>query len=128
MNKLKLLIDFIAYTGNSTDNNITSDSTSIKNLVTETSFSELSRIQNQIADGASDISINLADSNSEYILIFVDQNVSIKLNGSSDSINLNAKASGIKTFAFYTKGAVTSLTVSNSSGSTANIDVITVSL
>lgn len=128
MNKLKLLIDFLAYTGDSLSNNISNDSTSIKNTITQSTFSELSRIQQQIADGASDVSMSLADSNSEYILIFTDENISIKLNGSSDSINLTTKTSGVKTFVFYTKGAITQLSVSNSSGKTANVDVISVSL
>lgn len=127
-NKLKLLIDFIAYRSKSPTNSPSDDSTQVKLLTQEADFSELCRKQIDIADATVDQSVTLADADSDYILIFTDQEVTIKLNGSSDSITLKPKAAGSKTMCFMNRGSITSLSVSNASGNTASLDIISVNL
>lgn len=127
-NKLKLLVDFIAYTTSQPTNDPANDSTKIKSSVEESTFTELCRKQISIADAVVDQSITLADTNSEYLILFTDQTVTIKLNGSADAITVNPKSAGTKTLGLMLKGSITGLTVSNASGSAANLDVISVNL
>ena len=124
MKPLDITINFLAYEG--LTSNDPADATKIKNRVQESSVSALTRYQNQIADSTVDQSIDLPDANTEYLLVFIDREISIKVNGSSDSITLKPRANGTKTFAYYTRGDITSLSVSNSSGDSANVDIISV--
>lgn len=127
-NKLKLLIDFLAYSSDKPTNDPSNDSTKAKLSVEESSFTELCRKQIDIADLTVDQTITLADANSDYLLIFTNQIITIKLNGSADAITIKPLIAGTKTFGMMLRGDVTGLTVSNSSGNTASIDVISVNL
>lgn len=125
-NSIKLTVDFLSYVGNLTNN--PTDSIKIKNIVEESTVTEIFRRLESIADSIVDQTIPLPDASTDYLLIFVDQDVSIKLNGSSDPIVLKAKTAGTKAFVFGMRGTISALTISNASGSAANIDVISVQI
>jgi len=70
----------------------------------------------QVADSVTDQTINLGPvATSEVFMLETDQTITIKLNGSSDAITVDS--------VFVLGGTVTALTVSNASGSTANLTV-----
>lgn len=91
-------------------------------------YTEFSRNKIVVSDATTDLTINLSDPNSEYLVISCDQTITIKLNGSSDSITLTPKTAGSKNVVLFMKGAITALTVSNASGSSCNLDVITLNV
>jgi hypothetical protein len=68
----------------------------------------------QIADAVADQSIDLNSITGDKFYLKADQTISIKLNGSSDALSGNL---------FYMQATVSSLSISNSSGSTANITI-----
>lgn len=121
---LSLTLDFLVFEGSATNN--PADAIKIKKTVQETDVSEVFRKMESVADGASDQSIPLPDASSEYLVIFTDQEISIKVNGSTTALTLKPKAAGTKTPAFYWRGTITALTVSNGSGNAANVDIIAV--
>lgn len=124
--RIKSIIEFIMYEGTLTNN--PSDTDKIKNTVEDTSITELFRRRESIADAVTDQSIPLPDAATDYLLIFVDQQISIKLNGSTDAIVLKPKTAGTKAFAFYLRGTASALTITNASGSAANVDIISVQI
>jgi len=123
---LKLTLDLLIYDGSIT--NDPKDATKIKGLVQESDVSESFRYQQIIEDETVDEVIALPNANSQYLLIFCDQIVSIKLNGSSDPLTLTPKASGTKTPVFMFKGDITALSISNESGNNAKLDIICVNI
>ena len=127
MSKLSILSDFQAYSDLKQTND-PKDIDRIKINLEESSFSVLNRQKIQIADSTVDQAISIAAANSEYLLIYTDQEISIKMDGSSDSRTLKPKTAGTKAFVYMERGDVTSMTVSNASGSTANMDIISVKL
>lgn len=127
MSKLSLQSNFQAYSDN-LDTNDPKDVTKIQILTEESSFNCLNRQKIKIADTTVDQSIAIAEPNSEYLLIYTDQIITIKADGSSDSRTLKPKTAGIKTLAYLERGDVTSITVSNSSGAEANLDIISAKL
>lgn len=70
-----------------------------------------------IADAVVDQAIGFDGISAEFLFILSDQQISIKLNGSSDPITLYPG------FPFVMKGDITSLLISNSSGSSAEIEI-----
>lgn len=124
-NFLKLTVDFLQYVA-SAETNDPKDACQILSRVEEANISEISRQVLSIADSTVDQSIQLPDATIEYLLIFSDQDVSIKLNGSSDALSLKVKTAGTKAPVFVQRGEITSLSVSNSSGNAANLDIIAV--
>ncbi len=70
----------------------------------------------QILDAVTDQSINLGGvATTEVFLLETDQEITIKLNGSSDAITIDSFIA--------LGGTVTALTISNASGSTANVTI-----
>lgn len=68
-----------------------------------------------IADAASDQALNLGGvASATYTRLNTDQTITIKLNGSSDAITVTDQ--------FILVGTVTAVTVSNASGSDANLE------
>lgn len=124
MSNLGIIIEILSYSGPAS--NDPSDSCKIKNRTEDTNITDFSRIQTQIADGTTDQTISVPDSNFEYLAVFTDQEVSIKLNSGSESITLKPRAQGTKTFAFFNRGELSALEVSNSSGEIANLDIFMV--
>ncbi len=123
---LKATLSLLAYDGTTTNN--PKDATKIEGLVEETDVTELSRQQIAIADAVTDQAITLPDANCEYLMIHVDQTVSVKVNGSATAQTLTPKAAGTKTPVLFLRGAITALTVTNASGNTANFDIIAVNV
>lgn len=124
MKQLRVIFDFLSYEGSTS--NDPADSTRIKNKIEESSITEDSRQQLSIPDATSDLAVNLPDASCDYLMVFVDREVSIKINGISTAITLKPRANGKKSFAFYNKGTITALTISNASGEAANVDIIVV--
>lgn len=123
---LRLLVDFLSYEGTLSNN--PADAVSIKSKVEETDVTEVFRLQTSIADQTTDQAISLPDANTDYLLIFTDTEISVKLNGSATAITLKPRSSGKKTPALVLRGDITGLTISNSSGGAANVDVIAVNI
>lgn len=127
MSKLKLLSDLLIHNDTSQTND-PKDASKIQLLTEESNLSACSRQKISVADAVTDQTINLADASTEYLLIYVDQEITIKLNGSGDALTLTPSTAGKKTLCFLQRGTITSLTVSNASGSAVNIDLISVKL
>lgn len=123
---LKLIVDFLSYEGTLTNN--PADATQIKKKVEESDVTEVSRFQSVISDGTTDQAIALPDAATDYLLIFTDREVSIKLNGSSDALVLRPRANGTKTPVFVMRGTISALSISNASGGDANVDIISVNI
>ena len=124
MQTLDIALKLLAYEGKAT--NDPQDSIKIINTFEE-EIETIIRQKTTIADGAVDQAIELTSANSEYLLILTDEPVSIKVNGGIETIDLIPTLSGVKTMAYYNKGQITGLVVTNSSGNTANLDIISVS-
>ena len=120
--KTKVTLDFLSYVGSTTNN--PSDAEKIKLSVEESAVTEVWRRKESVITATSDQNIPLPDAASDYLLIFVDQTITIKLNSSVSAITLTPKAAGTKTPVFYLKGTISALTISNASGNTANLDII----
>lgn len=126
--RLNLLVDLLIH-DNVNPTNDPADNIKVKKRVEESSVSEVTRnFPKKISDGATDEAIELPDANTDYLLMLTDQEVSIKLNGSGDALVLKPKASGTKTPVLLIRGDITGLTVSNSSGSDANLDITLVQI
>lgn len=123
---LRLLVDFLSYEGTLTNN--PQDAIAVKRKVEEANVSEVSRFQSSIPSATVDQAITLPDANSDYLLLFIDQEISIKLNGSANALTLKPKTAGTKTPVFLMRGDITGLTVSNAGANAANIDVIAVNI
>lgn len=119
---LRLLIDFLSYEG--TPTNDPQDAIAMKRKVEETDVEEVIRLQTQIPATTTDQAITLPDANTDYLIICVDQQVSIKVNGSATAMTLNPKSAGKKTPVFMWRGDITALTITNAGSNPANIDLI----
>lgn len=122
---LRMIFEFLA--GDDLNTNNPKNVDSLKSIV-EQDYSELCRKQIKVADATVDQSITLADASSEYLAIMCDQEITIKLNGSSDAMTLTPRLAGTKSIVFVMKGTITALTVSNASGSECNMDVISINI
>ena len=127
MSKLRFLTDFLAFSDVEQTNN-PKDQTMIKITTEESNFSALVRNKITIANSIVDQSISIAESNSEYLLVYTDQEITIKIDGSGDARVLTPSAVGIKTLCYFERGDISTMTVSNSSGNSANLDIITIKL
>lgn len=123
---LRIILDFLSYEGTLTNN--PQDAIAIKRKVEEANVDEVTRLQSSIPAATVDEVIALPDATADYLLIFVDQQISVKLNGSSDAQILKPKAAGFKTPVLMLRGDITGLTVSNAGAVDANIDVIAVNI
>ena len=124
MKNLDIMLNVLSYEATSPTND-PSDSIKIQNKIQDVNLTDVFRLQMSVADGVTDQAIAITSSDSEYLVILTDRQVSIKLNGSFDSLTLSPRANGKKTFVFYQKGTISELTISNASGSAANIDILT---
>lgn len=122
MSNTKLKIQLIG-TENANTNVIT-DSIAIKSEVEESDVAEISRVLvKTVADAVVDQEILDAVSADSLALLFTDQEISIKINGSGDSLTLKPIVAGTKTPVFLIRGTIDSILVSNASGSVANLDI-----
>lgn len=123
---LRIILDFLSYEGTLT--NDPQDALAVKRKVEESNVSEVSRQLIKIAANTTDEVINLPDADCDYICIYTDREISIKLNGSSDALVLKPKTPGTKCPVHFMRGSITGLTVSNAGTVEANIDVIAVNI
>lgn len=122
MSNVKLNIKLISTENENT--NVLTDSIAVNTETSETQVSEISRVfSKNIADAAVDIEILDAVSSDGYALLYVDQIVSIKLNGSPTAFTLKPVTAGAKTPVFLIRGTISSILLSNSSGNSVNIDI-----
>jgi hypothetical protein len=122
MKNLDLIFDLLIYEGSTT--NDPKDAIKVHNKIQETEVQSNSKQQLAVADNTTDLVISLPDANSDYLIILTDRDISIKHNGSSTAETLKTRAPGKKTLVFYHRGPTTTLTLSNSSGAVANVDII----
>jgi len=122
---IKLIFNFLAAT--ESNSNRLENKSSIKSTIedTETSFC---RKQIKIADATVDQNITLADTQNEYLIISADQQISIKLNGSVDSLVLKPTAAGVKSVLYFSKSNISQLLISNASGNVCNVDIISANI
>lgn len=126
--RLSLTVDFLAY-DSAQPTNDPQDAVKIKKRVEEATITEVNRyFPMAVPDATTDLAIALPASTTDYLLIFTDETVSVKLNGSATAITLKPRASGAKTPAMLIRGDITALTVSNASGKVANLDVVAVKI
>ena len=123
---LKLSLDFQVIEG--TQSNNPEDLTRVKGRAEESDVSELFRKQEAIPDATTDLAIALPDAASDYLVIFTDQEISIKLNGSATAITLKPKIATKKTPVTFLRGTISSLSISNASGAVANVDIVAVNI
>ncbi len=122
--RLDLLIDFLAY-DNTDPSNDPDDNIKIKKFVQYTDVDEVFRnFVRKIPDATVDLAVELPDADTDLLIILTDQTISIKLNGSATAQTLIPKVAGKKTLTYLQKGSVTALTISNASGTTAKVDII----
>ena len=119
---LNLTVDMMVYESASATND-PADADKIKMTVTEAAITQFTRPRIQIANATVDQAIVLPANTVTYLMVFVDQIVTMKINGDAGKI-LRPTAAGKKTPVLLMRGDITSLTVSNSSGSVAELDII----
>lgn len=122
MQRLDILFEMLAYAGSPTNN--PADAIKVRNRIQDTEIIGCIRQKLQIADSTVDQTVTLPSSSTEYVAILVDQILTIKLNGGSESVTLSPRVSGTLSLAFFNRGNISSLSISNSSGSLANLDII----
>lgn len=127
MSALRFVSDFLAFSDEKATND-PKDQTKIQSATEESSFKSLLRQKITVATATTDQVIPLPEVNSEYLLIYTDREVTVKLDGSGDSRTLKPKAAGTKTLVLMERGDISTLTMSNASGSDANVDIISVKL
>lgn len=123
-----LLLDFLAY-DNAEPTNDPANAIHLRKKVEEADVSEVSRLfPIVIADATVDEEISLPDANTDYLILLTDQQISVKLNGSSDAQVLKPKATGKSTPVLMIRGTITGLSVSNASGNSAKLDIVAVKI
>lgn len=125
MSRLSLLIDFLAYEGQKT--NDPQDADKIKNQLDLTDVAEIHRLKETVVDTTVDRSIALPDSTTDMLLLFTDREISITLNG-GQAETYTPKSNGCKTPVLLMKGEITELLISNASGADAKLDIILVKI
>lgn len=124
---LDLQLKFLSY-DSSAESNDPADAIKLSNKIQESSVTEVFRIQTQVADSTTDQAVTLPDVATDYLIILSDREISVKLNGSSDSQVLKPKTPGKKCLVLMIRGTVSGLSISNASGSPANLDLIMVNI
>ena len=122
MKSLDILISFLSYDGSLT--NDPSDGNKIKNRIQDTNVTEVYRYQTTVDDSTTNQAVNLPDAATDYLLLFIDREITIKVNGSATALTLKPRSNGAKTFAYFQKGTISALTVSNASGAAVNLEII----
>lgn len=121
--RIDLLVDWLSYDGTQISND-PADATRAKVRVQEDAATEVTRLQSQIPNSTVDLEIVLPDADTTYLLIFTDQEISVKLNNSATAITLKPKTATKKAPTLQLRGSISKLLVSNASGAIANVDVI----
>lgn len=127
MRPLRLIVDFLTYEGTPPTNNPRDLTESIRK-VEESNVSQTLRAQQTVPAAAVDQVIPLSAASNDYLAIYVDQTVSIKLNADSTPIVLNPQLAGKMCPVFVLRGVITSLTMSNAGATAANVDIRSVKI
>jgi hypothetical protein len=122
---MDITVDFISYDAALATKD-PADATKIKSIVSESSVTQVYRYQEAVATATTDLVIPLPSATIDYLLIFCDQSVSIKLNSSLTALPLTPQTPATKCFTFFNRGAITSLKLTNASGATVNMDIIAI--
>lgn len=122
---LNVIFQLTQYDGQVTQNDPV-DSIQVSNSIQQKTITDINRLKIVIPNATSNQSISLSSSSTNYLAISTDQTITVVINGSNTPLTLSPLVAGTKTLAFYQKGTVASLTISNSSGSIANIDLISI--
>lgn len=121
MRQLDIILDILSYEGAAS--NDPQDADKLKTRTQISGVSESWRLKEKVATLAVDKNIPLPDPSSDLIVISGDREISIKLNGSSDSLTLTPKKAGCKGLLFFMKGEITELLVSNAGTEDASLDI-----
>jgi hypothetical protein len=108
-------LDLLVYSDSVSSNNPQEKKIDEKNDLSDNTVDQWQTLEIDISDGVSDQAINFNGITADKFYLKSDQSISIKLNGSGDAI----ACSGL----IYMECTVSSLTISNSSGSSANITI-----
>ena len=120
---LRFAVEFLSYNSVSASND-PEDAERLKSSIEEASVSAVSRSNPiTVANLATDQAIPLPAATCNYLMICVDQQVSVKVNGGAAQV-LKPKTAGKKCPALFLRSDITSLSVSNASGASANLDII----
>lgn len=125
MKRLDILFNLLSYEGSQT--NDPADAVKVKNRIEVSDISASQRVQVILPDATVDQVVTLPESPVDYLAILVDRQISVKLNGSPDTLTLIPKANGSKTLVFFQKGSVSSISISNASGAAVSVDLIAIS-
>lgn len=119
---MSLTMNILAYNGTSSSND-PADADKINTTVQETALTTFTRYNPLVvATGTSNQSV-VIPSTATYLVIFTDQTISVGINGAAN-LTLSPILAGTKTPVYLTRGSITALTISNSSGVSANVDII----
>lgn len=122
--RIKIDVNWLSYEADGSTND-PKDSEKLMLSVSETAASEVFRRKEQIANGVVDQDIELPSATStDYLMISTDQEITVKLNGSSDALTLTPKTAGKKAPVLFLRATITELSISNASGSVANVDIL----
>jgi hypothetical protein len=119
---LSLSVNVLSYNSASATN-APQDLEQINNTIQESAVGGFTRYNPLIVPtGTTDQAIQLPAALVNYLIIFCDQVISISING-GPAITLRPLGT-VKSPVYLTRGDITSFTVSNSSGVSANLDII----
>lgn len=122
-----LTLDLLSYDA-AVESNDPADADKIKKTISE-NISIMSRSNPvSVLPAAVDQIVPLASGACNYLVIFTDQTITIKLNSDPNPLTLTPVVAGKKTPVFFQRGNITSLTISNSGATAANVDVISAQL
>jgi hypothetical protein len=122
MKPLRVLLDFLTYNGTPPTNNPLDRTQSVRR-VEEASVTDALRYEAQIPNPTTAQAVPLAGAACEYLAIYIDQPVSINLNGDSTAISLIPQLAGQMCPVFFLRGSITALTITNSGIVPANVDI-----
>lgn len=124
---LDLQLKFLSY-DSSAESNDPADAIKLATKVQESAVTEVFRIQTSIPTATVDQAVTLPDAATDYLIILSDREISVKLNGNSDVQVLKPKTPGKKCLVLMIRGTVSGLSISNASGTAANLDLIMVNI
>lgn len=122
---LDITLKYLSYDAKAQSND-PADADRLNLRLQDNGVNQVFRLQQSIASATVDQVVSLPDPNTSYLIISSDQSISIKLNSSSTPTPLNVPTAGVKTPLLMLRGDITALTISNSSGSAANVDIIAI--
>jgi hypothetical protein len=121
--RLTAILDIFTY-DNSKPTNDPSNATKMLQRVEVDGITGVNRHILALPDQTEDKNIDLPASTAKYLAICTDQTIKVKLNGSDDEITLSPTFPKKKTPVLFWRGDISALSISNTSGATANVDIL----